>query len=162
MMVWFTKLTVLFFLECGWVGGVCWVVVFLASRNFHVRTLYVQYFPCFVELVLEIWSQTFQSRFQSQLSTCAFQIWITYFDVILSSVPLWFLQTSVALVIHFDCKMSVRIVCWYIFLVSWDIYMPNCSIRPLRGSCLLQCEGRVASPVGRNGCSAGGRLSLSW
>ena len=53
-MVWFTKLTVLFFLECGWVGGVCWVVVFLGSRNFHVRTLYVQYFPCFVERVLEM------------------------------------------------------------------------------------------------------------
>ena len=24
--VWFTKLTVLFYLEFGWVGGVCWVV----------------------------------------------------------------------------------------------------------------------------------------
>ena len=32
-MVWFTKLTVLFSLECGWVGGVCWVVVFLEKEK---------------------------------------------------------------------------------------------------------------------------------
>ena len=32
--VWFTKLTVLFYLESGWVGGVCWVV---ASRVFCLK-----------------------------------------------------------------------------------------------------------------------------
>ena len=34
MIVWFTKLTVLFYLESGWVGGVCWVV---ASRVFCLK-----------------------------------------------------------------------------------------------------------------------------
>ena len=43
LMVWFTKLTVLFFLECGWVGGVCWVVVVRGMRNFRVRTLASQF-----------------------------------------------------------------------------------------------------------------------
>ena len=36
-MVWFTKLTVLFSLECGWVGGVCWVVVLFKKKKKSAR-----------------------------------------------------------------------------------------------------------------------------
>ena len=59
MMVWFTKLTVLFFLECGWVGGVCWVVVLRGLRNFLVRMLSAQYWLCIVEHLL--WHFLFQN-----------------------------------------------------------------------------------------------------
>ena len=58
-MVWFTKLTVLFFLEGGWVGGVCWVVVLRGLRNFLVRMLSSQYWLCIVEHLL--WQFLFQN-----------------------------------------------------------------------------------------------------
>jgi len=60
MMVWFTKLTVLFFLECGWVGGVCWVVVVRGMRNFRVRTLASQFGLLRGTFLLAILFQTFQ------------------------------------------------------------------------------------------------------
>ena len=75
-MVWFTKLTVLFFLECGWVGGVCWVVVLRGLRNFLVRMLSAQYWLCIVEHLL--WhffiSKHFSEDFRFSCQLCAFQL----------------------------------------------------------------------------------------